>query len=107
MNLESFGGTFTVTSLGTAYASLKKNELNKITEKIIIKQVRKISIEFIELGIVLMYLSFVQYIDYDSQPIPSLSLSNPCGSEPTTLKFLYEISPQSKSGGYGGMQTSG
>jgi len=36
---------------------------------------------------------------YDSQPIPSLSPSNPCGSEPTTLKLAYWISPQSKSGG--------
>ena len=44
---------------------------------------------------------------YDSQPIPSLSLSNPWGSEPITIKLEYPISPQSKSGGYGGMQTSG
>ena len=44
---------------------------------------------------------------YDSQPIPSSSLSNPCLSSPITLKLLYGISLQSKSGGYGVMQTFG
>jgi len=46
-------------------------------------------------------------VDPTSQPIPSLSPSNPCGSGGTTLKLLYPISPQSKSGGYGGMHTLG
>lgn len=34
-----------------------------------------------------------------SQPIPSLSVSNPCASSPITLKLEVGISPQSKSGG--------
>ena len=34
-----------------------------------------------------------------SQPMPSLSASNPCGSGCKTLKFANWISPQSKSGG--------
>ena len=39
--------------------------------------------------------------------MPSLSASNLCGSDPTTLKFFFEISLQSKSGGGDGIQTSG
>ena len=44
---------------------------------------------------------------YDSQPIPSPSLSNPWGSGDKTLKFLDDTSAQSKSGGGDGMHTSG
>ena len=44
---------------------------------------------------------------YRSHPIPSLSRSNLCGSEPVTRKPRSEMSPQFKSGGYGAMQTSG
>ena len=44
-------------------------------------------------------------IDYCSHPIPSRSLSNPCGSGRRTVKLLYGISLQSKSGGAGGIQT--
>jgi hypothetical protein len=42
-----------------------------------------------------------------SQPTPSPSPSNPCGSDPTTVKLLPLMSPQSKSGDGGGMQKSG
>ena len=44
---------------------------------------------------------------YDSQPIPSPSLSNPWGSGDKTLKFLDDTSAQFKSGGGDGMHTSG
>ena len=43
----------------------------------------------------------------DSQPMPSLSPSNPCGSEPTTAKLRYPIWSQSRSGSPGSMQNSG
>ncbi len=46
-------------------------------------------------------------LDQASQPKPSPSPSNPCGSVEGTLKFLCFISPQSKSGGLGCIQTSG
>ncbi len=46
-------------------------------------------------------------VEPTSQPIPSLSPSNLCGSGGITLKFEYPISPQSKSGGYSGIHTSG
>ena len=46
-------------------------------------------------------------LHYESQPMPSPSPSNPCGSVEGTLKFLCFISPQSKSGGLGCIQTSG
>ena len=42
-----------------------------------------------------------------SQPIPSLSLSNLCGSGGKTLKLVNGISPQSKSGGDDGIHVSG
>ena len=42
-----------------------------------------------------------------SQPTPSRLPSKPCGSAPTTLKCLCGTSEQSRSGGYGGMQTVG
>jgi hypothetical protein len=45
--------------------------------------------------------------DYDSQPVPSPSRSNPCGSGGKTVKSLSAISPQSKSGGGRGIHTSG
>jgi hypothetical protein len=45
--------------------------------------------------------------DYDSQPIPSPSRSNPWGSGEKTLNFLSEISLQFKFGGGDGMHTSG
>ena len=44
---------------------------------------------------------------YVSQPTPSRSPSKPCGSVPTTLNRLCGTSAQSRSGGYGGMQTPG
>lgn len=39
--------------------------------------------------------------------MPSSSPSNRCGSGGRTLNRRYEISPQAKSGGDGGMQTVG
>jgi hypothetical protein len=42
-----------------------------------------------------------------SQPIPSLSLSNPCGSVPITLNGVNGTSAQSRIGGAGDMQISG
>src|SRR5215204_5871957 len=42
-----------------------------------------------------------------SHPMPSLSLSNPCGSGDNTLKLVPSTSSQFKSGGLGGMQKSG
>ena len=42
-----------------------------------------------------------------SQPIPSLSPSNLCGSGCNTVNLFWGISPQSKSGGGGGIQKSG
>lgn len=44
---------------------------------------------------------------YRSQPMPSRSPSKRWGSRPTTRKLRWEISPQSRSGGGGGMHTSG
>lgn len=43
----------------------------------------------------------------DSQPTPSKSPSNRCGSGGCTAKRLNGMSPQSRSGGGGGMHTSG
>ena len=43
----------------------------------------------------------------DSHPMPSLSPSNLCGSEPTTAKLRYPIWSQSRSGSPGAMQNSG
>ena len=46
--------------------------------------------------------------DHDSHPIPSPSRpSRRCGSGGRTRKFRYSMSPQSRSGGGGGMHTSG
>src|SRR3990170_8644396 len=56
-------------------------------------------------GMASMQLSRVAYPL--SQPTPSPSRSNPCGSDPTTVNRRYEMSPQSRSGGGGGMQTVG
>ena len=42
-----------------------------------------------------------------SHPTPSLFPSKPCGSVPTTVKFVKEIWPQSRSGGGSGMHTVG
>lgn len=42
-----------------------------------------------------------------SQPIPSSSASNRCGSGASTVNFRYGMSPQSRSGGAGRMQTVG
>ena len=42
----------------------------------------------------------------DSQPTPSKSASKPCGSGGRTVNRRNSISPQSRSGGAGGMQTS-
>ena len=50
---------------------------------------------------------FTQGGNSDSQPMPSPSLSNPWGSGVKTLKSLYEISEQFKSGGGDDMHTSG
>src|SRR5688500_14881368 len=44
---------------------------------------------------------------YYSQPTPSPSLSKRCGSGGRTVKRRYGMSPQSRSGGGGGMQTVG
>lgn len=47
-------------------------------------------------------------MDYPlSHPMPSLSPSKRCGSGAITVKRRSEMSPQSRSGGPGGMQTSG
>ena len=44
---------------------------------------------------------------YDSQPMPSLSQSNPSGSGDKTLKRLSDISPQLRSGELDGIHISG
>lgn len=44
---------------------------------------------------------------YVSQPTPSLSPSNPCGSLPTTLKLVAFTWEQSRSGGGDGIHTVG
>ena len=44
---------------------------------------------------------------YPSDPMPSWSPSNPCGSGGTTVNRRSPISPRSRSGGEGGMQTPG
>jgi hypothetical protein len=44
---------------------------------------------------------------YVSQPVPSQSRSNPCGSGGRTLKFLSVISSQFKLGGGDAIHTSG
>jgi len=44
---------------------------------------------------------------YLKQPMPSLSLSNPWGSGSSARKRRWEMSPQFRSGGAGGMHTSG
>ena len=49
----------------------------------------------------------VVVVAYVSQPIPSLSASKLCGSDPTTAKLSYGTSSQFRSGGGGGMQTVG
>ena len=42
----------------------------------------------------------VQSLGYQlSQPTPSLSRSNPCGSDPETVNLFCEMSGQFKSGG--------
>jgi hypothetical protein len=42
-----------------------------------------------------------------SHPMPSLFQSNPWGSGGSTANLLSEMSPQFRSGGYGGIHTSG
>jgi hypothetical protein len=46
-------------------------------------------------------------VGYVSHPIPSLSLSNPCGSGAKTVKLRYGMSTQFRFGGGGEMQTVG